>query len=349
MVVDPLHIDHLTEATNAELEMGFLEGPFTSEAEVTAHLGCSNWSVVRRFVLVQGAEMKLRPIDDCLEAQINHAFTSTSYLKLQDVDYITGMALKVATAVSGGLQKFGSGQWLGKCLDLSKAYKQMAISPAHRDLAVIFFHTKEGQPLFYVANALMFGSTAAVYAFNCVSRSLWHLFNTMLMVPCGVFYDDFPLFSPSELASDADSCVSELLDLLGWKHARTGPKGLPFEPVFQVLGCTLNLERVSAGVVTLENKPGRVDRILEKLSMVETEGRISLHDAQVLHGLMRYACGFFAGRLLQQVCGEVLSLGSPVLRSSISAVKDFCAYAKSVIAHCRPREMSVGDERRPIF
>ena len=349
MVVDPLHIDHLTEATNAELEMGFLEGPFTSEAEVTAHLGCSNWSVVRRFVLVQGAEMKLRPIDDCLEAQINHAFTSTSYLKLQDVDYITGMALRVATAVSGGLQKFGSGQWLGKCLDLSKAYKQMAISPAHRDLAVIFFHTKEGQPLFYVANALMFGSTAAVYAFNRVSRSLWHLFNTMLMVPCGVFYDDFPLFSPSELASDADSCVSELLDLLGWKHARTGPKGLPFEPVFQVLGCTLNLERVSAGVVTLENKPGRVDRILEKLSMVETEGRISLHDAQVLHGLMRYACGFFAGRLLQQVCGEVLSLGSPVLRSSISAVKDFCAYAKSVIAHCRPREISVGDERRPIL
>ena len=131
------------------------------------------------------------------------------------------------------------------------------------------------------------------------------------MVPCGVFYDDFPLFSPSELASDADSCVSELLDLLGWKHARTGPKGLPFEPVFQVLGCTLNLERVSAGVVTLENKPGRVDRILEKLSMVETEGRISLHDAQVLHGLMRYACGFFAGRLLQQVCGEVLSVGEP--------------------------------------
>ena len=343
LVVDPLHIDHLIEATNAELDMGFLEGPFKSEAEVAAHLGSSNWSLVRRFVLVQGAEMKLRPIDDCLEAQINHAFTSTSYLKLQDVDYITGMALKVATAVSGGLQRFGSGRWLGKCLDLSKAYKQMAIAPAHRDLAVIFFHDKEGQPIFYAANALMFGSTAAVYAFNRVSRSLWHLINTMLMVPCGVFYDDFPLFSPAEIAGDADSCVSELLDLLGWKHARTGRKGRPFEPVFQVLGCTLDLERVGSGIVTLENKPGRVDRILEKLSLVEKDGRISLHDAQVLHGLMRYACGFFAGRLLQQVCGEVLSLGNPVLRSSTSAVRDFCSYAKTVISHCRPREIAVGD------
>ena len=56
-----------------------------------------------------------------------------------------------------------------------------------------------------------------------------------------------------------------------------------------------------------------------------------------------------AGRLLQQVCGEVLSLGSPVLRSSGAAVKDFCAYAKSVISHCRPRELSVGDEKRPIL
>lgn len=38
-------------------------------------------SVIRMFVLVQGAEMKLRPIDDCFEAQLNFA-----YLKLQDVD-----------------------------------------------------------------------------------------------------------------------------------------------------------------------------------------------------------------------------------------------------------------------
>lgn len=81
----------------------------------------------------------------------------------------------------------------------------------------------------------------------------------------------------------------------------------------------------------------------------KNDGRITLHDAQVLHGLMRYACGFFAGRLLQQVCGEVLALGSPVNRSSASAVRDFCNYAKAVISHCRPREIAVGDERRPIL
>ena len=73
-----------------------MEGSFFSENEVTNYLGRDDWCVVRRFVLVQGVEMKLRPIDDCLEAQLNHAFMVTSYLKLQDIDYITGLALKIA-------------------------------------------------------------------------------------------------------------------------------------------------------------------------------------------------------------------------------------------------------------
>ena len=199
---------------------------------------------------MQGSEGKLGPIDDCLEAQLNLiAYTSTSYLKLQDVDYISGLALKIASAISSGDCASKTGKWLGKCLDLSKAYKQIGILPEHRYLSVIFCHDNKGLPRFYVSNALMFGATAAVYSFNPVSRSLRFLFNKMLLIPCGVFFDDYPMFSPGELAEDADRSASELLDLLGWKHARTGPKGRPFEPCFQVLGCTLNLERAAAGEI----------------------------------------------------------------------------------------------------
>lgn len=192
--------------------------------------------VIRRFVLVQGAELKLRPIDDCLAAQLNRGFTSTSYLKLQDIDYVVGLSMKIAEAVASGKQRHGSGKWLGKCLDLSKAYKQLAVHPSHRHLAVIFYHNGQNQPKFYIANAFMFGSTAAVYAFNRVSRSLWFLFNRILLIPCGYFYDDYPMFSPTELAEDADNSASELLDILGWRHARTGPKGQPFAESFNVLG-----------------------------------------------------------------------------------------------------------------
>ena len=347
--VDSSHIDHLIETTNEELALGFLEGPFFSEDEVTRYLGRSDWSLVRRFVLVQGAEGKLRPIDDCLEAQLNFAYTSVSYLKLQDVDYISGLALKIAAAVSKSPSKSGENAWLGKCLDLSKAYKQMGILPEHRHLAVIFFHDYDGNPRFYVSNSLMFGATAAVYSFNRVSRSLWFLFNRMLLIPCGVFFDDFPMFSPKGLAMDADQSASELLDLLGWKHARTGPKGRPFESCFNVLGCSLNLERLSLGEVILENKQGRLERIFSQLTSIKTEGGMSLHQAQVLHGLLRYSCGFFAGKHLQQVCMEILQLGRFKHLQSQGRLQEFCIYAAECLSSCKPRVIKSQGDIRPVL
>ena len=185
----------------------------------------------------------------------------------------------------------------------------MAIAPEHRYLSVIFFHDHQGAPRFYVSNSLMFGATAAVYAFNRLSRSLWFLLNRMMLIPCGVFYDDFPMFSPSEIAEDADSSASALLDLLGWRHARTGPKGKPFAEVFQVLGCQLDLKQLPQGKIVLENKQARLERIYSQLEAIKGQGHMSLHQSQVLHGLLRYSCGFFAGRHLQQVCMEIVQLG----------------------------------------
>ena len=347
--LDPDHIDHLVEATNEELELGFMEGPFSSEAAVSDYIGHDRWSVIRRFVLVQGAEKKLRPIDDCLEAQLNFAYTSTSYLKLQDVDYVVGLGMCIADAVSKGQQRDGDGTWLGKCLDLSKAYKQLAVYPGHRDLAVIFFHLKSGEPQYFVANSLMFGSTAAVYAFNRVSRSLWFLMNKMLVIPSGVFYDDFPMFSPSELAGNADEAASELLDLLGWRHARTGPKGRPFDETFQVLGCQVDLKNIKRGDLKLENKVGRVERLHEMLDSLSKQGSISLHESQVLHGLMRYACGFFAGRQLHQVCNEAITLCRRGTLRDAARISSFCDYANTTLKACRPRILNTQFAREPIL
>ena len=119
-VSDPDHTKRLEETAGEELSMGFVEGPFGSEQEVADFSGHDRWMVIRKFVLVQGgAEAKLRPIDDCQESQLNRAFTSTSNLQLQDMDDISSLALRVAEAVKNGEQKFGSGEWLGKCLGLS--------------------------------------------------------------------------------------------------------------------------------------------------------------------------------------------------------------------------------------
>ena len=105
----------------------------------------------------------------------------------------------------------------------------------------------------------MFGSTAAVCAFNQVSRSLWFLINVLLKVPSAVYFDDYPMFSLEKAAAETDAVGSDFLDLLGWRHDRTGPKGKP-SPSFDVLGLALDLSSLrQAGVVTLK-KQGRKSR-----------------------------------------------------------------------------------------
>ena len=149
----------------------------------------------------------------------------------------------------------------------------------------------------------------------------------MLLIPCGVFYDDFPLFSPQELAADADESASALLDLLGWRHARTGPKGLPFETKFQVLGCAIDLSSLNQGLVTLENKPGRLERLHEHLLKIKTAGALSLHEAQVVHGLLEICMRLLCWEHLHQVCAEIMSLGMGSGNGRLSQLADFCDYA----------------------
>ena len=86
-------MDHLEKARTEEVERGFLDGPFTEE-QVSEKLGTTRWSAIRRFVLVQGAELKLRPIDDCAEVQLNDAYTSTIRLRMMDSDYVSALALR---------------------------------------------------------------------------------------------------------------------------------------------------------------------------------------------------------------------------------------------------------------
>ena len=103
--IETEHASHLEKATAEEVERGFLDGPYTEE-QVSEKLGTKRCAV-RRFVLVQGAELKLRPIDDCAEAQLNDAYTSTIKLRMMDSDYVSALALKIAKAEADRAAKLG--------------------------------------------------------------------------------------------------------------------------------------------------------------------------------------------------------------------------------------------------
>ena len=340
--VEAEHVDHLEKATTEEVERGFLDGP-CAEEQVSKKLGTTRWSAIRRFVLVQGAELKLRPIDDCAEAQLNDAYTSTIRLRMMDSDYVSALALRIAKLEAERAARLGVSPrpWVGKTLDLTKAYKQLPILPAHRDLCVILIKDRNGKTQHYIGNALVFGATSAVFSFNRVARSLWFLISKLMQVPCCFFYDDYPMFCLENEGEEVDRVVSDFLGLLGWDHATSGSKGLAFDKVFTVLGMQLDLSQLTSQTVVLSNKPGRTDRIVQKLQEVAQAGSIHKHEAQVLRGLLQFASGFYAGRGLKQTC---CWLGEVVRGRTFTPeeVRQRCTQAQKVLASASPRFLRVG-------
>ncbi|CAE7362763.1 exgA [Symbiodinium sp. KB8] len=150
----------LMQATLEERDAGYLEGPYSS-SEVDALFGHSRWNAIRRFVLVQDEGNKLRPIDDALEGQLNAACCTSIQLELQDADYVTSQALFVAKRLAETRGVRVRGPWRGKCLDLSKAYKQVGVHKEHRDLTVILVPNADGSPTYFISNSLIFGSADA--------------------------------------------------------------------------------------------------------------------------------------------------------------------------------------------
>eukprot|EP00435_Cladocopium_sp_Y103_P068295 s649_g31.t1 len=246
-------------------------------------------------------------------------------------DYVVAMVLE--------LGRWPGMRWSGKTLDLSKAYKQLPVLPAHRDLAVVHFKDEAKRPVFYVPNALMFGSTAAVYAFNRVSRSIWFLINKVMKVPSAVYFGDCPMFSPEATAVETDGLVSDFLELLGWRQDRTGPKGKPFAFAFHVLGMTLHLSQLpKGGELVLKNKEGRIDKICSKIETIQAEGSMSMTDAQELHGLLNFANGYFAGRFLRYAGFKIFSLVSKD-GCKPPGLKQWCEDVTTLFRPAKPRSI----------
>ena len=344
---DPELERDLLKVTMDEAKAGWLQGPFSSETEVSEHLGRTDWSLMRRFGVRQGG--KLRPIDDACDSDLNCTFTSTMKLQLQDGDFCISLAMEIAKRVMG---KPGvvPREWSGRCLDLSGAYKQMAVCEQHRSLCVLLLRDADGRPIFFISSALVFGASASVYAFLRIARALSFLLNVVLEIPHANFFDDYPILVPSEDAEQVGLLCTKFLHLLGWKHAEIGEghKGLPFAKSFDVLGLHLDISCISSGTLTVANKLGRVDRLLERLREIKQSAVLSRHEGQVLLGLLRYAAGFFGGRTLRYVCEDLNAIVHHGHHPSPVAVRLLCQRAITALESSRPLQLKADMPSSPV-
>ena len=287
----------MQETTAAEVERSFLQGPYT-EDEMTVLFGSENWTLNPRFVLFQGANNKVRVIDDAKQGSVNAAYSPTVKLQLQDVDYAAAMVIQIMRELAS-LDDNMSG-WYGKTFDLSKAYKQLAVLPEHQAHAVVGFPV-DGVWRFYKSIALPFGCTGSVYGFVRVSQALWFLTSKLLHCITSHYFDDFPTLERIDGCRVLTLAFSAILDLLGWEHAKEGDKAVNFASVFNLLGVTFDLSAVQRQTLTITNKSSRIDKLCKMLDEVEAARTITAAHASEIQGLLNFAVSFYMGRGLKHL------------------------------------------------
>ena len=353
----------LSVASLAEVEKGYLHGPLT-EDEVTQSFDGASWLFSPRFAVYQGEEKKVRPIDDCKRSGLNTTYTVNFKLELLDVDALACLISATNEALADGSYScelsngmligcpihasVASDEWVGRTLDLSRAYKQLAIDEKSRRLSVVGFYHLEAWK-YFLNDALPFGSTASVYSFNRVSKSLHHIVCKLLFALSTCFYDDFPTISPKASASILTKSLSAVLNILGWDHAQVGIKAVDFASDFNALGINVCLKQLHRGSFVMANKAGRIERICGMLRMVEADGFISKNVASEIQGHLNFAAGFFTSRALHFLVSSFARLAD-IPKSLIKGdLHLLCSLAINMLEAMPPRTFKANTMKNPLL
>ena len=302
------------QQTSDEVRAHWLGGPHT-EAELDSSYG--TWVSNHRFGIDQGS--KTRVIDDCKRGGINLALCTVEKLDLMDIDRIAELCKVILLAEGAGgvlrltlstgevLQGTVHSEWThvddggidfdGRLLDLKSAYKQLGVHTDSLWASNVHLEGEGNAPtVYYKSFALLFGSTASVYAFNRFARALWKCMTVCLNLLVLQFYDDFPHLEPAQTGEAARKASVDFLEVLGVQLS-LGEKDLPFAPCFQPLGVVFDLSGMSSRAeVIISNKPSRVTSICEQLSECVRSNSLVPALASKLHGQLHFTEAQLFGR-----------------------------------------------------
>ena len=302
------------EQTVEQRRMKWIRGPY-AETQIQ-HMFPDGWVPICRFGLRQSN--KIRVIDECRGPAINFALSTCEKLQLMDIDDYVAITKFVYRSTDHGSREVlvelsdktelrghlhsdwgapESMNWQGRTLDLRDAYKNLANSDETKFAAVLATYNPNMDMVeLDVSDVLMFGSTAAVYAFNRVARTIWHIATVKLGIVITQFYDDYPGLEPEKTSCTARSAFQALLSILGWRWA-DGNKNPPFQHTFSQLGVLVDLRQLPLGKTIIQNKPSRVEAVSAEIDMHLEKSELSYSSAAELHGKLQYCESQCFGRV----------------------------------------------------
>ena len=141
---------------------GFSIGPFHSEQEVSALLGCQDWIPTERFPRVQPD--KVRAINSATDRLVNPGAQIKEDLQLTSTDEAVAVIRKWLDLARKELKPT---KLMGWVLDEAEAYRQIGIRPELRKYAVVVTKCPDtNRPAFVIMIGHSFGVVAAVYNYN---------------------------------------------------------------------------------------------------------------------------------------------------------------------------------------
>ena len=110
----------------------------------------------------------------------------------------------------------------------------------------------------------------------------------------------------------------------------------------------LNLTFLDEGLITLSNKPGRVEKIEAKLQPALHGESLSRQTRQELHGLRNFCSGFYGGRSLRQANAMIFEVETCHRNPFLD-----CAYWARNLIHLlrtmKPRTIKLDETQKPLL
>ncbi|CAJ1425255.1 unnamed protein product [Effrenium voratum] len=279
---DPLVDQELYKVTCEEVRKGWLRGPF-KESDIPSHS-----SVSRRFPVVQHG--KVRPIDDMAASCINMATATAEAISVHNCDVVVGLAVSLMRADSNCQGQ----QLLLRSWDLSKAYKQFAISLESLDDAYIALFRPGGGHEIYQAVVLPFGSVASVNNFVRCAFAAWTIGVRALKLPWCAYFDDYVCFAWESVANHTAMVVRALFSFIGFQTA--DDKGCDFSAVCIVLGLEVSIGPWDRAIVKVSNTEDRKLKLTAAIGQVLEDGKIKPSHWETLKGRLQFAEAQIWGR-----------------------------------------------------
>ena len=126
-------------------------------------------------------------------------------------------------------------------------------------------------------------------------------------------------------------------------------KCYPFSESFDVLGARLSVGGLHGQSFSLQNKPGRLDKIAELVSEVQRNKTITKRQAQVIHGNMNFAMSFVMGHTLKVAARAFSALSTDACVYSKKQLVSLCIWTKEILTFLSPRTIDPKGPLSPVL